>query len=201
MQEIKGPKKKNFRVFLHIIEVKGATPLDDGSNPDLVVTATVTGQATKYTRVVRDSVACQFDQHHEWFFTANFDDFNESTLQLRLLNARTRERSESLGMYIIKLRDIRKQPMCEHFMTWLALYSSASHYTSEISAAIRVTVSCVSGRQEPPTHSLDEVVDAQDDDNPLVLMPPLVRYRQATHVVLISASLPSPAQSQPLSEG
>ena len=174
---VKESKKRRYSVKLHVIEARGAWPLEDGSLPDLVVAATVSGEATKYTRAVHNTVACQFDSFLEWDVDSSLEAFQRLKLTLQLLNAKTMESKDPLGMYTLKLKDIRAQPLSEHFMTWLALYQSDSKFTSEFSGAIRVTVSCLAGKQAVAKHSLTEIADAEGDENPFVLMPPLVRYR------------------------
>ena len=42
--------------------------------------------------------------------------------------------------------------------------------------SLRVSVAVIGGTVEPPTHTLEEEAEAREDDNPLVLMPHLVRW-------------------------
>jgi hypothetical protein len=168
----------------HIIEVRDIKPIP-GTVPDLVVTATVTRQGTKYTQVVRQTTSCAFDSFFEWRFLMTYDIFQDAKLQFRVLNANTELREEMLGMYDISMAQIRRQPMSEYFMVWLGLYSNPNEHTSELAGALRVSMTCLAGGQEEPKHSEDEIVDARDDENPLVLMPPLLRWTNCSLFVAV----------------
>ena len=87
-------------------------------------------------------------------------------------------------MYDLPLSQIRKQPLGEYFMVWLALYSDPSEYVTELSGGLRATITCLGGNQQVPTHSEEEVEEANADDSPQVLMPHLVRW---THYSLFVA--------------
>ena len=173
--EVVGPKPKSFRVQAHIIEVKDVKSASPGL-PDLVVMGTVGTHGSKYTQVIRQSTSATFDSFLEWKFTMTFEEFSEAELHLQVLNANTDAKSESLGMYHLKLQQIRKQPMGEYFMVWLALYSDPDEYATELSGSLRCTLTCLGGMQQVPTHTEDEVMEAYEDDSPLVLMPHLVRW-------------------------
>ena len=153
--EVKA-KPKAFRVQVHIIEAKDVKPMAGGM-PDLVCTASVGNYGTKYTQVVRQSTSATFDTFMEWKFMATFEEMNNSSLSLRVLNANTDAKSEMLGMYDLPLSQIRKQPLGEYFMTWLALYSDPSEYVTELSGGLRATITCLGGNQQVPTHSEEEV--------------------------------------------
>ena len=180
--EVKA-KPKAFRVQVHIIEAKDVKPMAGGM-PDLVCTASVGNYGTKYTQVVRQSTSATFDTFMEWKFMATFEEMNNSSLSLRVLNANTDAKSEMLGMYDLPLSQIRKQPLGEYFMVWLALYSDPSEYVTELSGGLRATITCLGGNQQVPTHSEEEVEEANADDSPQVLMPHLVRW---THYSLFVA--------------
>ncbi len=122
--EIAQPKPKPFRVNVHVIEVKGIKPMP-GVLPDLVVTVTVSGYSTKYTQVVRQTTQASLGAFFEWKVEMGFEEFHAATVQFRVLNANTAAKMEVLGMYDLKLSQIRKQSLGEYFYTWLALYSSA----------------------------------------------------------------------------
>ena len=135
----KGPKPKQFRVQAHIIEAKGARARAPGVLPDLVVMAQVTGQSCKFTQVVRSCSECHFDMHLSWSFQMTFEEFHNAELTFRLLNASTDARADPLGVYEVKLANIRKQPMSEYFCVWLALYPSSQLYVSELGPALRIS--------------------------------------------------------------
>ena len=181
--EIKGPKPKAFRVLVHVIEAKDikAPP---GVIPDLIVTASVGNQTTKYTQVVRRSTSCKFDTWLEWKMMMTYDEMKKAKVVLTVLNANTDARSDVLGMYEVPLLQLRKQPMGEYFMTWLALYKDPDEYVTEMGGALRVTLVCQGGLQPLPTHSQGDVDEAEVNDAALVLMPPLVRW---THYSLFIA--------------
>ena len=42
--------------------------------------------------------------------------------------------------------------------------------------ALRISAAVIGGTVDPPTHTVDEETEAREDDNPLVLMPHLVRW-------------------------
>ena len=174
-EEIKA-KPKAFRVMVHVIEVKDIKVQSSGSLPDLVVTASVGTYGTKYTQVVRQATGGTFDTLLEWKFMATFEEFKNTKLTLSVLNANTDSKSEALGMYELPLDQIRKQPLGEYFMTWLALYQDADEYATELSGALRATITCLGGSQQVPSHSEEEVEEAQNSDSPQVLMPHLVRW-------------------------
>ena len=69
-------------------------------------------------------------------------------------------------------------------MVWLALYADADEYVTELSGAMRATITCLGGAQQAPSHTDEEVEEANADDSPQVLMPHLVRY---THYSLFVA--------------
>ncbi len=171
----KGPKPKQFRVQAHIIEAKGAKARA-GVLPDLVVMAQVTGQSCKFTQVVRSCSECHFDTHLSWSFQMTFEEFHNAELTFHLLNAGTDARADPLGVYEVKLAQIRKQPMSEYFCVWLALYPSSQLYVSELGPALRISCACLGGMQRLSQHTQDETDEALTDDNPVVLMPPLVRW-------------------------
>ena len=181
-EEVKA-KPKAFRVMVHVIEVKDVKPTQGGL-PDLVVTASVGKYGTKYTQVVRQSTSGTFDTFLEWKFMATFDEFKAASLTLTVLNANTDSKTQTLGMYVLQLDNIRKQPLGEYFMTWLALYTDPDEYVTELSGALRATITCLGGAQQVPTHSEEEVEEATNDDSPQVLMPHLVRW---THYSLFVA--------------
>ena len=54
-------------------------------------------------------------------------------------------------------------------LTWLALTPTPTE------GSLRVSVAVIGGTVEPPTHTLEEEAEAREDDNPLVLMPHLVK--------------------------
>ena len=147
-------------------------------------TASVGNYGTKYTQVVRQSTSGTFDTHLEWKFMATVEEINNASLQLRVLNANTDAKTETLGMYDLPLTQIRKQPLGEDFMVWLALYNDPNEYVTELSGAMRATICFLGGSQQVPTHSEEEVVEARDDDSPQVLMPHLVCW---THYSLFVA--------------
>ena len=174
--EVSKPRPKPFRVQAHIIDVKDIKP-QPGILPDVVVTVTVSGYSTKYTQVVRQTTEASFGAFFEWKTDLDFEEFHAAALQFRVLNANTSSKMEILGMYDLKLSQIRKQSGGEYFFTWLALYANPSEYVTELQGALRVSVAVVSGTADPPTHTTLEEEEAREDDNPLVLMPHLVRRR------------------------
>ena len=180
-EEVKA-KAKAFRVQVHIIEVKDIKP--QSGMPDLVCTASVGNYGTKYTQVVRQSTAATFDTFLEWKFMATKEEIDNSALSLRVLNANTDAKSETLGMYDLPLMQIRKQPLGEYFMVWLALYSDPNEYVTELSGALRATICFLGGAQTVPIHSEEEVEEAMEDDSPQVLMPHMVCW---THYSLFVA--------------
>lgn len=180
--EIKA-KPKAFRVQVHIIEVKDVKPNAAGL-PDLVCTASVGNYGTKYTQVVRQSTSATFDTFLEWKFMATAEDVANASLSLRVLNANTDAKTEALGMYDLPLKQIRKQPLGEYFMVWLALYNDPDEYVSELSGAMRATITFLGGSQAVPTHSEEEIEEARNDDSPQVVMPQLVCW---THYSLFVA--------------
>ena len=183
-EEIKV-RPKAFRVMVHVIEVKDVKPETSDTLPDLVVTASVGSYGTKYTQVVRQATSGIFDTFLEWKFTATFEEFKNAKLTLSVLNANhTDGKAETLGMYILPLDQIRKQPMSEYFMTWLALYKDPDEYVTDLSGSMRATITCLGGAQQLPTHSDEEVEEARNDESPQVLMPQLVRW---THYSLFVA--------------
>ena len=212
-KEVKGPKPKAFRVQVHIIDVKDIKP-PSGVMPDLVVTARVGSFGTKYTQVVRHSTSATFDAILDWKFMMTYDEMQNAKVQINVMNANTDSKSELLGMYELTLQQIRKQPMGEYFMTWLALYTDPDEYApnqtrpnqtkptptpqtkpnqsvpllcryvTELCGSLRVSLVCVGGQQALPWHSKEEVTEAQNDESPQVLMPHLVRW---THYSLFIA--------------
>ena len=52
-------------------------------------TASVGNYGTKYTQVVRQSTSATFDTFMEWKFMATFEEMNNSSLSLCVLNANT----------------------------------------------------------------------------------------------------------------
>ena len=136
-EEVKA-KAKAFRVQVHIIEVKDIKP--QSGMPDLVCTASVGNYGTKYTQVVRQSTAATFDTFLEWKFMATKEEIDNSALSLRVLNANTDAKSETLGMYDLPLMQIRRQPLGEYFRTWLALCTKPDEYVTELSGAILATI-------------------------------------------------------------
>ena len=181
--EIAGPKPKPFRVQVHVIAVKDIKPMA-GVLPDLVVTATVSGYSTKYTQVVRQTTQAELGTYFEWKTEMGFEEFHSAALQFRVLNANTAAKMEVLGMYDLKLGQVRKQSLSEYFYTWLALYSNSHEYVTELQGALCVSVCVLGGTQPAPTHTPEEEIEAREDDNPLVLMPHLVRW---THYSLFVA--------------
>ena len=135
--EIAKPKPKPFRIHAHVIDVKGIKP-QPGILPDLVVTVTVTGYSTKYTQVVRQTCEANFGAFFEWKTELDFEEFHAAALQFRVLNANTSAKSEALGMYDLKLAQIRKQPNGEYFYTWLALYALPHEHVTELQVRVRV---------------------------------------------------------------
>ena len=182
-REIPKPKPKPFRIQAHVIDVKGITP-QPGILPDLVVTVTVSGYSTKYTQVVRQTCEASFGAFFEWKTELDFEEFHAASIQFRVLNANTSAKVEVLGMYDLKLAQIRKQSNGEYFYCWLALYSLPHEYVTELQGALRVSVAVVGGTVVPPTHTVEEESEAKEDDNPVVLMPHLVRW---THYSLFVA--------------
>ena len=180
--EIKA-KPKSFRVQVHIIDVKDIKTSAAGV-PDLVCTASVGNYGTKYTQVVRQSTSATFDTLFEWKLMATAEEVNNTSLQLRVLNANTDAKSEVLGIYDLPLKQIRKQPLSEYFMVWLALYNDPEEYVSELSGAIRATITFLGGQQQVPKHSEEEIEEARLDDSPQVVMPQLVCW---THFSLFVA--------------
>jgi len=186
--EIKKAKAKSFKLNLHILEVKDIK-MPKGADgkpipPDLVVTASVGSFGTKYTQVQKQATSAIFDHKMDWKFMMAHEDFDKAKLKIRVCNANTDAKSESLGMYDIELKAIRRQPLGEYFMVWLALYQDPDEYVTELSGAIRCTISCLGGSQEEATHTEEEVQEAQEDESPMVLMPHLVRW---THYSLFVA--------------
>ena len=137
--EIQKPKPKPFRIHAHVIDVKGIKP-QPGILPDLVVTVTVTGYSTKHTQVVRQTCEANFGAFFEWKTELDFEEFHAAALQFRVLNANTSAKSEALGMYDLKLAQIRKQPNGEYFYTWLALYALPHEHVTELQVRVRVRV-------------------------------------------------------------
>ena len=180
---VSGPRPKAFQVQVHIIEAKDIKP-PPGVIPDLVVTAQVAHFGTKYTQVVRQTTACTFDAVLSWKFVMTFEEMQTATLKLKVLNANTDDKSDALGMYELPLAQIRKQPMGEYFMTWLALYTDPEEYATELCGVLRATLVCIGGQQSIPMHLEEEILEATNDESPQVLMPPLVRY---THYSLFVA--------------
>ena len=151
--------------MVHVIEVKDVKPETSDTLPDLVVTASVGSYGTKYTQVVRQATSGIFDTFLEWKFTATFEEFKNAKLTLSVLNANhTDGKAETLGMYILPLDQIRKQPMSEYFMTWLALYKDPDEYVTDLSGSMRATITCLGGAQQLPTHSDEEVEEARNDE-------------------------------------
>lgn len=176
-KEMTTAKPKAFRVQLHVIEVRDVLP-QAGGMPDLVVTASVGSYGTKYTQVVRQATSATFDTFFEWKFTASFEEMQNASLLLNVLNANTDAKSETLGMYSLSLAQIRKQPLGEYFMVWLALYTDPDEYVTHLSGGVRATICCLGGSQNIPVHTEDEIEEANADDSPLVLMPVRrLRYR------------------------
>ena len=119
------------------------------------------------------------------------------------------ESGDAVALYDLKLSDVRKQvraslpqkaprcgpsspseygshpalaqPLSEYHFVHLALCTSPDEYVSELEGTLVVSVAVGS---ELPTHTEDET-RRRDDDNPLVLMPPLVRW---THYSLFVAA-------------
>jgi hypothetical protein len=79
---------------------------------------------------------------------ATFEELKECKLTLKVLNANTDAKTEMLGMYELDLTAIRKQPLGEYFMPWLALYTDPNEYVTELCGALRATITCLGGAQQ-----------------------------------------------------
>ena len=89
----------------------------------------------------------------------------QASIQFRVLNANTSAKSEVLGMYDLKLAQIRKQSNGEYFYTWLALYALPHEHVTELQGALRVSVAVIGGTVEPPTHTIEEETEAREEGN------------------------------------